>query len=53
MKVDLYRMPPIPTTSDDRDRLRSIGRNAEMYHEMVEQLPVSAVFTDELANGSR
>ena len=31
MKVDLFAMPTIPATHEERERLRPIGRNTERY----------------------
>jgi alkanesulfonate monooxygenase SsuD/methylene tetrahydromethanopterin reductase-like flavin-dependent oxidoreductase (luciferase family) len=48
VKVDLFCMPTIPTTTEERERLRPVGRNPDKYHEMIDQLRELAIFADEL-----
>ncbi|WP_016745344.1 LLM class flavin-dependent oxidoreductase [Rhizorhabdus wittichii] len=49
MKLNLFCMPTVPAASmDERAALRPIGRNAERYHAMVEELRALAKLGDEL-----
>lgn len=48
MKVNLFTMPTIPATAEERRELRPIGRNTERYQMMVEELRDLAVLADEL-----
>ncbi|MEI7625732.1 MAG: LLM class flavin-dependent oxidoreductase [Actinomycetota bacterium] len=48
MKVSLFTMPTVPATSEERARLRPIGRNAERYTMMIEELRELAVLADGL-----
>ncbi|GAA4491789.1 LLM class flavin-dependent oxidoreductase [Rhodococcus olei] len=47
MKIDLFTMPTIPSTMDEREELRPIGRNAERYQMMLDELRQIAVMADE------
>jgi len=38
MKFDIFALPTIPATLEDREALRPIGRNNERYQQMLEQL---------------
>mgnify|MGYP003576704918 CR=1 FL=1 len=49
MKLNLFCMPTVPAASqEERAALRPIGRNAERYHAMVEELRTLAKVGDEL-----
>jgi len=48
VKVDLFAMPTIPATHEERGRLRPIGRNTERYQMMLEELRNLAMMGDEL-----
>ena len=48
MKVDLFAMPTVPATFEEREKLRPIGRNTERYQMMLEELRKLAILADEL-----
>lgn len=48
MKLDLFAMPTIPATHEERGRLRPIGRNTERYQQMLEELRSLAIMADDL-----
>lgn len=48
MKVDLFAMPTVPATFEERERLRPIGRSTERYQMMLEELRNLAILADEL-----
>lgn len=49
MKLVLFCMPTVPAASQNkRAALRPIGRNAERYHAMIEELRTLAIVGDEL-----
>jgi alkanesulfonate monooxygenase SsuD/methylene tetrahydromethanopterin reductase-like flavin-dependent oxidoreductase (luciferase family) len=48
MKVDLFAMPTVPATEEDRARLRPIGRNIDRYQMMIEELRDLAVLADQV-----
>lgn len=48
MKVNLFVMPTIPATPDERERLRPIGRNTERYQAMLDEIRQLVVAADEL-----
>ena len=48
MKVDLFTMPAVPATLEERERLRPIGRSTERYQMMLEELRHLAITADEL-----
>ena len=48
MKVDLFAMPTVPATFEERERLRPIGRSTERYQMMLEELRNLAIMADEL-----
>ena len=35
MKIDLFAMPTVPATNEEREALRPIGRNSERYQRML------------------
>jgi alkanesulfonate monooxygenase SsuD/methylene tetrahydromethanopterin reductase-like flavin-dependent oxidoreductase (luciferase family) len=47
VKVDLFCMPTVPATEEDRANLRPIGRNTERYQQMLTELRELAVMADE------
>ena len=47
MKFDIFCLPSIPGTLEDRAALRPIGRNNERYQQMLEELRKIAVFADQ------
>jgi alkanesulfonate monooxygenase SsuD/methylene tetrahydromethanopterin reductase-like flavin-dependent oxidoreductase (luciferase family) len=47
VKVDLFCMPTVPATEEDRANLRPIGRNADRYQQMIAELRELAVMADE------
>jgi alkanesulfonate monooxygenase SsuD/methylene tetrahydromethanopterin reductase-like flavin-dependent oxidoreductase (luciferase family) len=48
LKLDLFAMPTIPSTNEERARLRPIGRNTERYQMMLEELRSLVILADEL-----
>jgi alkanesulfonate monooxygenase SsuD/methylene tetrahydromethanopterin reductase-like flavin-dependent oxidoreductase (luciferase family) len=48
MKVDLFTMPAVPATLEEREKLRPIGRSTERYQMMLEELRHLAITADEL-----
>jgi alkanesulfonate monooxygenase SsuD/methylene tetrahydromethanopterin reductase-like flavin-dependent oxidoreductase (luciferase family) len=48
LKLDLFAMPTIPSTNEERASLRPIGRNTERYQLMLEELRRLVVLADEL-----
>ena len=48
MKVDLFAMPTIPATHQEREELRPVGRSTERYQMMLEELRKLVVLADEL-----
>lgn len=48
MKLDLFAMPTIPATHEERGRLRPIGRSTERYQMMLEELRSLAILADDL-----
>lgn len=48
MKLDLFAMPTVPATNEERARLRPIGRNTERYQMMLDELRRLAIMGDEL-----
>ncbi|MBM3925105.1 MAG: LLM class flavin-dependent oxidoreductase [SAR202 cluster bacterium] len=46
MKFDLFCLPTIPGTLEDRARLRPIGRNNDRYQQMLDELRKIVVFAD-------
>ncbi|MQA85476.1 MAG: LLM class flavin-dependent oxidoreductase [Streptosporangiales bacterium] len=47
MKFQLFVLPTIPGSLEDRERLRPIGRNRERYQAMLEEVRQLAVIADE------
>ena len=48
MKFNLFVLPTIPATPEERERLRPIGRNNEHFQEMIRQMRELAVMADEM-----
>ena len=48
MKFDIFCLPTVPGTLEDRAALRPIGRNNERYQQMLEELRTIAVMADEV-----
>ena len=48
MKLDLFAMPTIPSTNEERARLRPIGRSTERYQMMLDELRKLVILADEL-----
>ncbi|SVA95796.1 uncharacterized protein METZ01_LOCUS148650 [marine metagenome] len=47
MKFDLFCLPTIPGTLEDRSSLRPIGRNNARYQQMLEELRKIAIYADQ------
>jgi alkanesulfonate monooxygenase SsuD/methylene tetrahydromethanopterin reductase-like flavin-dependent oxidoreductase (luciferase family) len=47
MKVDLFLMPTVPATFEERAQLRPVGRNVERYQMMLDEVRDIAVMADE------
>jgi alkanesulfonate monooxygenase SsuD/methylene tetrahydromethanopterin reductase-like flavin-dependent oxidoreductase (luciferase family) len=48
LKLDLFAMPTIPSTNDERGSLRPIGRSTERYQMMLEELRTLVIHADQL-----
>lgn len=48
MKFNLFILPTIPATFEERERLRPIGRNNDKYQEMLDQVRAIAQMADDL-----
>ena len=48
MKLDLFAMPTIPSTNEERAALRPIGRNTERYQMMLDELRQLVILADEI-----
>ena len=48
MKFDIFCLPTVPGTLEERAALRPIGRNNERYQQMLEELRTIAVMADEV-----
>ena len=48
MKFNLFVLPTIPATAEERERLRPIGRNNERFQEMIRQMRELAVIADQM-----
>lgn len=48
MKIDLFAMPSVPATLEERERLRPVGRSTERYQMMLEELRHLCILADEL-----
>lgn len=48
MKLDLFAMPTIPSTNEERATLRPIGRNTERYQMMLDELRQLVIAADDL-----
>ncbi len=46
LKVDLFAMPAVPATLEERERLRPIGRSTERYQMLLEELRDLCVMAD-------
>lgn len=47
MKFQLFCLPTIPGTEEDRERLRPIGRNNERFQAMIDEVRQIAIMADE------
>ena len=47
MKFDIFCLPTVPGTLEDRAALRPIGRNNERYQQMIEELRDIAILADQ------
>jgi len=47
VKVNVMAIPKIPASNEERAELRPIGRNADRYSELLEELEELAVFADQ------
>ena len=47
MKFNLFVLPTVPATLEERERLRPIGRNTERYQQMLDELRKLAVMADD------
>ncbi len=48
LKVDLFAMPSVPATLEERERLRPIGRRTDRYQMLLAELRHLAIKADEL-----
>ncbi len=48
MKFNLFVLPTIPATFEERERLRPIGRNNDKYQQMLEEVRELAQMADDL-----
>jgi alkanesulfonate monooxygenase SsuD/methylene tetrahydromethanopterin reductase-like flavin-dependent oxidoreductase (luciferase family) len=48
MKFDMFALPTIPGTLEDRAALRPIGRNNERYQQMLEEIRKLVIMGDEM-----
>ena len=48
MKFDLFALPTIPGTLEERKALRPIGRNNERYQQMLEEIRQMVVMADDM-----
>ena len=48
MKIDLFAMPAVPATLEEREKLRPVGRSTERYQMMLEELRHLCIMADEL-----
>ena len=48
MKFDMFALPTIPGTLEDRAALRPIGRNNERYQQMLEEIRTLVIMGDEM-----
>jgi alkanesulfonate monooxygenase SsuD/methylene tetrahydromethanopterin reductase-like flavin-dependent oxidoreductase (luciferase family) len=48
VKIDLFAMPAVPATLEERERLRPVGRSTERYQMMLEELRHLCIMADEL-----
>ena len=47
MKFDIFCLPTVPGTLEERAALRPIGRNNERYQQMLAELRNIAIFADQ------
>lgn len=47
MKFDVFVLPAVPGTLEDRKRLKPIGRNTERVQQMIDELRKIAVYSDQ------
>jgi len=48
VKIDLFAMPAVPATLEERQRLRPVGRSTERYQMMLEELRHLCIMADDL-----
>jgi len=48
MKFNLFMLPTIPATVDEREALRPIGRNTDKYQQMLEQVRELAILAEDV-----
>ena len=48
MKFNLFVLPTVPATPEERERLRPIGRNNDRFQEMIRQMRELAVIADQM-----
>lgn len=48
MKFNLFILPTIPATFEERERLRPIGRNNDKYQQMLQEVRDIAQMADDL-----
>src|SRR6266849_983344 len=48
MKFNLFILPTIPATAEEREQLRPIGRNNDKYQQMLQEVRDIAQFVDDL-----
>jgi len=48
MKIDLFAMPAVPATLEERERLRPVGRSTERYQMLLDELRHLCILADEL-----
>ena len=48
MKFDLFALPTIPGTLEERKALRPIGRNNERYQQMLDELRQMVIMADDM-----
>ena len=52
MKFNLFVLPTVPGTPEERERLRPIGRNNDHFQEMIRQMRELAVIADQMGFSS-
>src|SRR5438128_4731326 len=48
MKFNLFMLPTIPATFEERERLRPIGRNNDRYQQMLQELRDIALLAEDM-----